>query len=143
MPGKYIFIEHTADIAVDVEGETFEDLFEASAAAWKEAILEEVSLSDKEERTIDLLENSIEELLVSFLNEINFLLQVKKWITNSIKSIEILPEENGISLKAAVSGELFNDDKHLLKEEIKSVTYHQMEIKKINQHYMTRIVFDI
>ena len=33
--------------------------------------------------------------------------------------------------------------KDWLKEEIKSVTYHQMEIVKIDNKFSTRVVFDI
>ena len=35
------------------------------------------------------------------------------------------------------------DDDIILKEEIKSVTYHQMEIKEVKDKYFVRVVFDI
>jgi SHS2 domain-containing protein len=143
MSCKFNFIDHTADIAVEVEGNTIEDLFVASAFAWQESVIEkdEIKLSDT--REINIEELSYEELLVCFLDELNFLLLTKKWIPGRINKIEIKKRGDKFILTADVSGENVDEKKHHLKVEIKAVTFHQMEIRKVNNEYFTRIIFDI
>ena len=143
MSWEYNFIDHTADIAVEVRGNTIEELFIASAFAWQESVIEknEIKISDIKE--INVNELSYEELLVRFLDELNFLFLTGKWIMLEINKIEIHSENDNLKLKAILRGENYNDKKHQLKIEIKAVTFHQMEIKKINNVFTTRIIFDI
>ena len=141
--GEFNFFDHTADIAVEVSAETFEDLFSISAAAWLHAVLEKPNVRSSKIRTITITAGTVEELLVNFLSEINYLLLSKKWIFASVKKIRIRFEEKLFHLSADIAGENLNFDKHALKEEIKAVTYHQMVIEKKKNKYSTKIVFDI
>ena len=141
---NYKFIDHTADIAVEVMGSTLEDMFTASAAALHDSVVEKYVFENlkQEEKQLELEEESIEEVLVSFLSELNFLISASKWIFNAIKEIKIV--KNGKwHLKANISGEAYDPAKHILKEEIKAVTYHQMNIVEENEIFKTKIVFDI
>jgi len=140
---KFKFIDHTADIAVEVYGETLEKLFENSAEAWLTSVLEEIPAERKEIKSIELEANSIEELLVDFLNELNYLLLTKKWIYSSPKNLEIIQTKDSYQFKAAIYGEEFSNERYRLKEEIKAVTYHQMKIEKTENYFKTIIVFDI
>ncbi len=143
MSSSFKFIDHTADIAVEVNADSLTELFSISAAAFKSAVLEPESvINSTEKRKISLNERSLEELLVSFLCELNFLLQSDKWIFNNLGSIEVYREADWF-LNAELLGEKFDPDKNDLKTEIKAVTFHQMDIKLINEKYTTRIVFDI
>lgn len=142
MASHHKFIDHTADIAVQITADSFEELIQESLIAFNESILDSVDKKSEEELEIDLQESSREGLLVSFLNEINFLLTVKKWISKSVDEIAIKNEENNYKLNCKIKGSKLTVDVHL-KEEIKSVTYHQMERKKMDGQYSTLIVFDI
>ncbi|MEJ2614611.1 MAG: archease [Ignavibacteriaceae bacterium] len=143
MSWEFNFIDHTADIAVEVKGDTIEELFTASAFAWQESVIEksDINLSDKRELNIE--EISCEELLVRFLDELNYLLLTKKWIMGKLNHIEIKKKEEMYNLRAVISGESISLKRHHLKVEIKAVTFHQMEIRKVNTKYSTRIIFDI
>ena len=143
MSWKFNFIDHTADIAVEVTGDTINDLFIASAFAWQESVFEKNGVNLSDEREINIEELSYEELLVSFLDELNFLLLTKKWIMGKVDKIQIQKNDDKINLKAIVTGENFDDKRHQLKVEIKAVTFHQIEIREVNNKYFTRIIFDI
>lgn len=143
MAWDYNFIDHTADIAVEVEGNTIEELFIASALAWKECVIENTEIDLLSDKKINIDDFSFEELLVHFLDELNFLLLTKKWVIGKINKIEIRKLNDRFKLNADISGENLDEKKHQLKVEIKAVTFHQMEIKKINNKFSTRIVFDI
>ena len=143
MASHHRFIDHTADIAVQITADSFEELIQESLIAFNESVLDSVDKKSEEELEIDLQDSSREGLLVSFLNEINFLLTVKKWISKSIDEISIVNINGLYTLSFKLKGSSYLTDDINLKEEIKSVTYHQMEIKEENGKLFTRIVFDI
>ncbi len=142
MASYHKFIDHTADIAVQITADSFEELIQESLIAFNESVLDSVDKNSEEELKIDIQDSSREGLLVSFLNEINFLLTVKKWISKSVDEIVIKYETDNFEMSCKIKGSRLNDNVDM-KEEIKSVTYHQMEIKEMDGQYSTLIVFDI
>lgn len=141
---KYRFLEHTADIAVEVRGERLEDLFSNSAQAWLEAVLGwEFAPYINDVKDITLREHTAEELLVGFLSELNYLLFVRRWIPARVSGLTIEKDNDELVLIARLEGEEFSIERHSLKEEIKAVTFHNMNIVKKDNEFVTRIVFDI
>lgn len=140
MSSSHIFIEHTADIAFDVTADTIEELFIESARAWRIAVVGDVSGKALANREVNLTADSFEELLVNFLNELNFFLLNKRWL--AVIFNKLLIDRTNFLLSANVSGFQI-DDSIEIKEEIKSVTYHQMNIVKTDDKFTTRVVFDI
>jgi SHS2 domain-containing protein len=142
MSKNYKFINHTADIAAKLEGSTLEEMFTAGAEAWLFSVVDNKNLVADDLLDIDISANSKEELLVSFLNELNFLITTKKWLSLSIQSIKIFEDSDLFEVSAELNGIKLQKDFEL-KHEIKSVTYHQMAITKKKNLYSTRVVFDI
>lgn len=142
MSKSYKFIDHTADIAVELNGSSLGELFSAGAEAWLVSIVDEVKIEDDDLLELELSAASKEELLVTFLNELNYLLITKKWLCSSIQSIKIFDDADGCELSAELKGIRLKDDLQL-KQEIKSVTYHQLEIVERDGNYSTLVVFDI
>lgn len=140
MSSKHTYLSHTADIAFDVEADSIEELFIESFNGWLNSVVENISPDAEQEIEIKLSADSLEQLLVDFLNEVNFLLTVKKILCVDVEELTIDKEK--LSLNAIMKIQNVKDDL-MLKEEIKSVTYHQMEIKEENGKYYVRIVFDI
>jgi SHS2 domain-containing protein len=89
MSAKYKFIDHTADIACEVSGDSLEELFTASAEAWRASVVEETKYCERELKNFELKALSIEQLLVDFVSELNFYLFTKKWLFNMIHKLEI------------------------------------------------------
>lgn len=111
--------------------------------AWQETVFEEFIPHIIGIRDISLFELTIEELLVGFLSELNYLLFVNRWITDRISGITIRQEDEMYHLEARLEGENYSPEIHRLKEEIKAVTFHNMKVEKIAGMFTTRIVFDI
>jgi SHS2 domain-containing protein len=143
MSGTYRFIDHASDIAVEVNGTSLEELFSASAKAWKEVTVGKSLVSLKDGNQINLEQPTSEELLVSFLDELNYLFQTKKWVTGSVEAIWISEEEKIWTLSAKLKGEPFTSAKHKTASEIKAITFHQVNIKKSGIYFQTRILFGI
>ncbi len=142
MSKSYKFVDHTADIAVEIKGSNLDELFTAGAEAWLVSVVGELNIEDDDSMELELSAVSKEELLVTFLNELNYLLITKKWLCSSIQSIKIFDDVDGCELSAELKGVKYQD--HIqLKQEIKSVTYHQLQIVESDGIYSTLVVFDI
>ena len=142
MSRTYEFVDHTADIAVELNGSSLDELFAAGAEAWLVSVVGELNIEDDDSLELELSAGSKEELLVTFLNELNYLLITKKWLCSSIQSIKIFDDADGCELSAELKGVKLKNDIQL-KQEIKSVTYHQLEIVEKDGDYSTLVVFDI
>lgn len=140
MTSTHIQLSHTADIAFEIEAESLEELFGEAFRVWFISVVDYSEFEPKDSICIEMKADSLEQLLVEFLNEVNFLLLVKKIICISVEEIKI--DEKSFSLFAKMNYQPLSE-KIELKEEIKSVTYHQMEIVKIEDRYKARVVFDI
>jgi len=137
---NYKLMDHTADIALQANGNTIEELFIACAEGFKE-----ISLVDKHSflpnrRSLYVKADSLEELLVSFLDELNFLIQVKKIYLEGVKRIVISQHKSHYELKSVILISILEREE--IKTEIKAVTFHQLKIKKCDDFYSTTVVFD-
>ena len=141
--GTFKTIDHTADIAIEISGSSLEDLFHTAWQAWYETVLGGLKVHSKVRKNIKLRAATTEELLVSFLGEINYWLLVKKWIAAKIEQLEFSTGNGLLILETVVSGQSLNSDKHELQVEVKAVTFHQMEIKQLDNNFSTRLVFDV
>lgn len=142
MSRSYNFIDHTADIAAELKGSRLEELFIAGAEAWLSAVTEYLNIEPDDSFDLELSGSTKEELLITFMNELNYLFITKKWICLSVQSIKIFEDENLCDLSAELKGTNLKENFNL-KNEIKSVTYHQVEIVERNGEYSTLVVFDI
>ena len=143
MSWDYKLLDHTADFAAEIRGDTLEDLLHAGYKVWRELVAEPYSGNGEEEKILEFSEVTFEELLVGFLSELNYLFLFKKWIPSRIiiESFNASGGHFGSVIK--VIGQKYGPSSYILKSEIKAVTFHRMEVKKINGKYVTLIVFDI
>ncbi len=137
----YKFIEHTADVAAEISGESLTEIFLTAYEVWKKIVVDSFEILTEQKKEIQLFAQSNEVLLVEFLNELNYLLFTKKWFCLNISLLEIIEEDNGIKLIASLEGGTI--DPEFIKIEIKAVTFHNLKIEKIGELFRTIIVFDI
>lgn len=133
-------IEHTADIAYIIQGDSLEELFTGAFKAWQNSAASFDMKTETAVKNFTFKCATYEELLVEFLSEINYLLLSKLWLSFEINGL-ILRESDEKTLTIYLSGNYI--EKIFIKEEIKAVTYHQLEIKKLDNKYQTTLVFDI
>lgn len=142
MSGNYKFIDHTADIACEVSGDTIEELFMVSAEVWRSLVVEETKYSQIESKKFELKTSSKEQLLVDFLSELNFFLFTRKWLFNLVKKMKIENEGDTWILTVEIQWMPISAEIEI-KQEIKAITFHQLNIEKIENQYSTLLVFDI
>jgi SHS2 domain-containing protein len=138
---NYTFFDHTADIGVEVTGRTRKELFVNAAEALFDVMIENKigEESKKQQKKITVEGTDIADLLINFLREILYLFNGEKFITGGCEIIKFTNQE----LQARLTGESFNSKKHLIKTEIKAVTYSGLTVKKEKAGWKARIIFDV
>ena len=136
--GSFQFIDHTADAGILVKAETLEGMFETAALGFSELITRVDSLNCLIQRQFRLQEDDIETLLVSWLQELLYLLDTEDLIFGRFRV-----HLKDLTLKATAWGEVFDPEIHTMKTEIKAVTYHQLKVVEDEQGWRAQVIFDI
>lgn len=130
---------HIADVRLQVEASTLEELFEAALSGMNKILKKSLAFKDRQNllsERIKITSSDKTSLLVDFLSEILTLSQIKKAIFKNIK-IKKLTENY---LEAEVKGSKTEG----FDEDIKAVSYHEAEISQNkNGKYQTNVIFDI
>jgi len=123
-------------------GETLARMFE-NAAKGMFSIMLDMTQDAEATKSTDLVleqeEENIEQMFVDWLNELLYLVDTENLVPSTITVTQV----DGKCLRAAVSGNPFNKEIHRYKTEIKSTTYHMLEIGRENDKYFGMILFDI
>jgi len=130
---------HTADIGIEVRSKSLAGIFNNAGRAVIGLAIRK-SRGSCVRRHIRLKAASLEELLHDFLNEILYYIFVKKCYLKSAVVEKINEAKN--RLEAAIYVDPQKTAGDYIKEELKSVTYHNLVIQKNLKVYKTRIVID-
>jgi len=148
---KYEQIDISGDVGLRVFGERIEILFENAAVGMYDLITDPSTIHDTEEKEVVLSAENHEDLLVRWLNELVFLYDtygfIGKQFTSRIKKnaphSRPVHAHSSISLKAVISGGIFNPDIHERRLLIKAATYHNLTLRKMNSIWEATVIFDI
>ena len=136
----YEYLEHTADMGLLVRGQSLSELLKNAAQGLFETIAVVDTIDETETIEIQLTAESVEELFVAWLDELIFRHETEE-IFFKRADIHWCSETE---MSAAVYGELVNFDKHEVYTEIKSTTYHQLEVlQKPNGSWRAQVIFDL
>jgi SHS2 domain-containing protein len=138
MADKFEIIDHTADIGLIIYGDTIEQVFTNAAEGMFSLITDTSKINPLIKQEIELSADGIESLLVDWLNELLYFLDVNHVVFGSF---EILELDNN-TIKAVCYGEKING-KHEIKREVKAATYHMLNLSKDENGYKAQVIFDI
>jgi len=131
------FLEHTADVRVECGAPTFEGLLEEAACALYATALTRTVDGHAVMRAFVLPPGPHEERLIRWLQELLFLLDVEHFVA---VRFGLLPMDDG-GLSARTYGYLCSEEDRAV--EVKSATYHDLEIEHSEAGWTARIVFDV
>lgn len=137
---RYEQIEHTADLKIRAYGESLPELFENAAAGMLEAIAVVDTIDEVLKIKIEVEADALEDLLVAWLSEIHFHHEVQEVLFKRAQVVQF-DEDKIIGF---AYGEAINPDKHEILTEIKSVTYHQLEVEEWDDGmWAAQVIFDL
>lgn len=138
-------VEHTADVGIEVEAASLVELFRRAASGMMALIAGEkaawppvpASECDTElERVVKLERGDVESLLVHWLRELLYLLEVKGFAYRDAEFAQL--DES--SLDATVRGTGSAPPQIC---ELKGVTYHELGVEHVDGTWRARVIFDI
>lgn len=132
-------MEHTADLAVQIKATSRPKLFEEAAKAYLYLIINHQKWSSTEDLIIQVEGEDYEDLLVSWLSELVYIFESDRKIPLNFRVLQLSPTH----LRCQVGFVAYNPKLHTIHNDIKAVTYHELEIKKIKNNFQTNIIFDI
>jgi len=142
---KYKLLEGVAlaDVAYEAYGETMEELFANVGEAVEQTMVDTVTVTPSQSSKCKVQNAKLEDLLLDFLNRLVFLKDSKQTLFSRFDiKIKKLDAE-GYRLNASCWGEKIDPVKHKLRCDVKAVTRHLLEIKKIKNYYRATVVLDI
>ncbi|MBI5056830.1 MAG: archease [Nitrospirae bacterium] len=135
---KYEPIDISGDAGLRIWGDGLPELFANAAEGMFNLITDVLNVTGPEEREVAVRAESIEDLLIKWLNELVFLFDTFGLVG---KSFDIRIENT--SLKAKISGGIFNPQANESRLLIKAATYHNLSVRKINSKWEAVVIFDI
>lgn len=136
---RFEILDHTADIGLIVYGENLRTLFENAGEAFFDLITDLKKVRQREERRAELKGESLERLMVDWLNELLYLHDVENLLFKKFE-VKAVGEEG---LIAKIKGEAFDPERHIIKTGVKAVTYHQIQVQKEDGGWRARVIVDI
>ena len=139
MKKRFEILDHTADIGLIVYGENLRVLFENAGEAFFHIITDLRKVRRRVEKRIDIKGESLDRLMVDWLSELLYLHDVESLLFKGFKVDSV--GEGG--LKAIVKGEPFQEGVHVIKTQVKAVTYHQIEVRQENGRWRAQVILDL
>ncbi|MFQ6000257.1 MAG: bifunctional riboflavin kinase/FAD synthetase [Anaerolineae bacterium] len=132
---RYEEVEHTADAAIRAFGRDLPELFANAAYGMFDLLADMKKLRPTIEREVSLAAPDLETLLVDWLGELLYLREVHGEVYKEFEISTLSPTE----LRAVIRG----GKRFVPRMNIKAVTYHDLKIEKVEEGYVTTIVFDV
>ena len=135
----YQLIEHTADMGIEAWADSAPMVLLQMALGIKTLMYGESPASAMLDTEIVLHADDPVELLVCWLNEIVYWSEKNNLVPAAFR----IDRLNHATLRATVSGEPFDPQRHGVERQVKSVTYHQACLEELAQGWHARVYVDL
>lgn len=140
MPFRFLPDVAIADIAFEAESDSVNGLFESSALAVSDIMVDLETLRSETTKKVRISSEDLDRLLYDFLTEIIIVKDVDSLLFREIK-VEVAADQK--SLEATMKGEPIDRDRHLLRNDVKAVTMHMFGVRREVNLWKATVVLDI
>ncbi len=135
----FTLLDHTADLGIIVRGRNLRTLFEVAAKSMMYIMVNGKSADTTNTFNLSVEGYDLADLMVRWLGEILYLFEGEHEL---VMGVEITSVSHS-HLDATLETVSFDTNLHEILCEIKAVTFHQIEVVKKNDHWETRVIFDL
>lgn len=121
---RYRLIDHTADIAFDVEGDSWPDLLEEATRAVSDIVLELGEEAFDEERRVAVDGSDREDVLVAWLNEVVVLYEDEGFLARDAR----VEAADATRAEGVLCGRVPDPEAEPPDRVVKAVTYHDLRV---------------
>lgn len=140
---SYRFLEDVAiaDVAFEAEGQTLPEVFEASALALTEVMVDLDGLKPVLSREISLTAGDLESLLFRWLAELIYLKDSECLLFRRFRIA--IRQATEWELQATAWGDEIDYGQMSLRADVKAVTYHMFVLEQTRHGWRAQVVLDI
>lgn len=135
----YQLFDHTSDLGVQVKGADLRALFKNAALTMTDLMTDIKTVGNVSDRVIEVEADNIELLLREWLGELLYIFHTSGFLVSDVDVLDI----SNRHFKGRIFGEQYQKKHHVLRREIKSVTYHQLKVTVEEHETTARIIMDI
>jgi protein archease len=136
-------LDHTADVGFEIEAPTLETLFDEARRALIMTVFEQPPERGEDEDSVRLSAPNLETLLVRWINELVFFIQGDGFVPVRA-DIEIREASEGsFSLEARLAGAPLDLEGYGWQGEIKSATFHGLEVTRGGEGWQAQVILDV
>jgi SHS2 domain-containing protein len=139
MDAGFHILEHPSDLGIEATGADLIEAFRQAAFGLISIVVDPTTIGSAVQREIALEGSDVENLLVQWLSEILYLYDGEHYLVSGIEILEL----SSTRLKARVTGEFIQEQKHRLRIDVKAVTYHQLSVRQEPNGSTVRVFLDI
>lgn len=132
-------MEHTADVGVVADGDTFADAL-AWVATGMFSVITDLELV-REASSVDVHVESADRdiLVVDWLNELLYIFDTNQFLP---KTFEVSVNQDLTGLTASCRGESVDLDRHIFYTDVKAATYHNLQVSS-GAMWNIQVVLDV
>lgn len=140
---KYRFIQDVAlaDTCFEAYGQNLNLLFSNACLALEEVMVDTKSLRGNTAKKLALEAETLPDLLFKFLEELVYLKDGEQFLVK--KAIVHIINAKPVRLTAELHGDMIDYTSQKLRTDVKAVTYHMFELKKLPEGWKARVVVDV
>lgn len=136
---NYRITKHQNELAVRISGSSQADLFANSAFALFDVMTDPATVETKERIPLEIEGTDRDDLMVNWMRELLYLYQGSGYLLREFRISQV----KDTVVKAEVSGEKIDPDRHEIKQEIAAVAFHKSRMEKTGNRWIAQIIFEI
>jgi SHS2 domain-containing protein len=139
MKPTFIILEHPSDLGIEARGKSISEAFSAAAEGLISVICDPSTIKVTAWRDVAVTADDREQLCVRWLSEILYLYDGEGFLPR-VFEIDAISD---VSLAARIGGESFDQTRHIARQDVKAVTYHQLEVRSTPEETIIKVFLDI
>jgi len=138
-PAPFEILEHTADVGVLARGRTLAEAFAHAAEGMFSIMVNLDGVREVEQRSIAVASHDWPSLLVAWLSELLYYLDVDGLLFKRFVMEDFRP----YALRAVAFGERVDRERHVLGPGVKAITRHMLEVEEGPEGCRVQVLLDI
>lgn len=136
------FLEHTADVVLEVESASYSGLLEEAARGLTDCITEVGSIRPQQTVEVTASAADREGLLVGWLNELLFRFETEGFLACE-GEVEVASGPAGLRAAGRLRGESYDSQRHPFRTAVKGATWHNLHIESDDHNWRAVVVLDV
>jgi len=139
MQTRFTLLAHPADIGIEAHGNTVAEAFASAADGLMSLLADPATIHGRIPKEVVLEGSDLEHLLFLWLSEILYFCDGEQFLVRHATVTAVTSSH----LRAVVVGEPFDPARHVLRTDVKGITYHQLAVELAGAEWRLRVFVDV